>query len=274
MKKSVLGLLALLCLSLSVQAQNPMNTKEPIRQTAGHKALGNFAPEFAHLNDDVLFGEVWNRQDELSLHDRSLVTVISLMSQGLTTDISFRHHLENAKAHGVSREEMAEVVTHAAFYMGWPKAWATFRAAKEIWPEGQALTREEFQMSTPYPVGEPNKLTQYFSGKSYLAPMDRAKGGPTNVTFEPGARNNWHIHHKSVQVLICVAGRGWYQEWGKPAVEMRPGTVIAIPAETKHWHGAARDSWFQHLAYMTKAEEGAANEWLEPLADSEYAKLK
>jgi quercetin dioxygenase-like cupin family protein len=83
------------------------------------------------------------------------------------------------------------------------------------------------------------------------------------VTFEPRCRNNWHIHHKAVQVLICVSGRGWYQEWGKDAVEMTPGIVIAIPAEVKHWHGAAKDSWFQHLTYHRDAQEGASNEWLE-----------
>ena len=122
-----------------------------------------------------------------------------------------------------------------------------------------------------WPKGEPNTgYAQYFIGNSYLADMG---GGVMNVTFEPGCRNNWHIHHKAVQVLICVAGRGWYQEWGKDAVEMTPGTVIAIPAEVKHWHGASRDSWFQHLTYHKDAEEGASNEWLEPVTDELYNKL-
>ena len=95
-----------------------------------------------------------------------------------------------------------------------------------------------------------------------------------NVTFEPRCRNNWHVHHKQVQVLICVAGRGWYQEWGKEAVEMTPGTVIAISAEAKHWHGAAKDSWFQHLTYHKDVQEGASNEWMEPVTDEVYDKLK
>lgn len=107
-----------------------------------------------------------------------------------------------------------------------------------------------------------------------MAPLDADGGGPVNVTFEPGCRNNWHIHHKCVQVLVCVAGRGWYQAWGKSAVEMTPGTVIAIPAETKHWHGAAKDSWFQHLAYMTKVEDGANTEWLETVEEIQYSQLK
>ena len=101
-------------------------SQEKVRQTAGHDALGEFAPEFAHLNDDILFGEVWSRSDLLSLRDRSIVTVVALMSQGLT-DSSFKYHLESAKKNGVTKTEIAEILTHAAFYAGWPKAWAAFR---------------------------------------------------------------------------------------------------------------------------------------------------
>lgn len=106
------------------------------KQTAGRDALGEFAPLFAEMNDDVLFGKVWSREDKLSLRDRSLVTIISLMAQGLK-DESFRYHLMSAKENGITREEIAEIVTHAAFYCGWPKAWAVFRMAKEIWNEEQ-----------------------------------------------------------------------------------------------------------------------------------------
>ena len=106
------------------------------KQTAGRDALGEFAPLFAEVNDDVLFGKVWSREDKLSLRDRSLVTIISLMAQGLT-DESFRYNLMSAKENGITREEIAEIVTHAAFYCGWPKAWAVFRMAKEIWKEEQ-----------------------------------------------------------------------------------------------------------------------------------------
>lgn len=105
-----------------------------VKQTAGRDTLGTFAPKFAELNDDVLFGEVWNRERELSLRDRSLVTVVALMSQGLV-DSSFRFHLESAKKNGISKIEIAEILTHAAFYVGWPKAWAAFRMAKEVWTE-------------------------------------------------------------------------------------------------------------------------------------------
>lgn len=105
-----------------------------VKQTAGRDALGEFAPKFAELNDDVLFGEVWSREGQLSLRDRSLVTVVALMAQGLT-DESFRYHLTAAKKNGITKEEIAEVVTHAAFYCGWPRAWAVFRMAKDIWGE-------------------------------------------------------------------------------------------------------------------------------------------
>jgi len=272
MKRKFTLLSVVLAAALSLNAQNNMKQKE-IKQTAGHDALGTFAPEFAHLNDDILFGEVWNRQTELSLHDRSLVTVLSLMAQGLT-DSSLQFHLKSAKANGVTRQEISEVVTHAAFYCGWPKAWAVFRMAKDVWGD-TPQTREEFERSTDYPIGNPNDAyAQYFIGQSYTAPMDAENGGPVNVTFEPRCRNNWHIHHDAVQVLICVAGRGWYQEWGKEPVAMTPGTVIAIPAETKHWHGAAQDSWFQHLTYHTHAGPNASNEWLEPVGDDHYNQLK
>ena len=102
-----------------------------VKQTAGREALGDFAPKFAELNDDVLFGEVWSREEQLSLRDRSLVTVTALMSQGLV-DSSFRYHLMSAKNNGITREEIAEILTHAAFYAGWPKAWAAFRMAREV----------------------------------------------------------------------------------------------------------------------------------------------
>ncbi len=142
-----------------------------VKQTAGRDSLGNFAPKFAQLNDDVLFGEVWSRENQLSLRDRSLVTVVALMAQGLT-DSSFRYHLESAKKNGG-------------------------------------------------------------------------------------------------QILICVSGRGFYQEWGKRPKELFPGDVVNIPAGVKHWHGAAPYSWFSHLAVEVPAEEGS-NEWLEPVEEDEY----
>ena len=247
-----------------------------IKQTAGRDALGDFAPKFAQLNDDVLFGEVWSREGELSLRDRSVVTVVALMAQGLT-DSSFQYHLMSAKTNGVTRTEIAEILTHAAFYAGWPKAWAAFRMAKEVWAdEGDGADgRVDHQNEMVFAIGAPNDaFAKYFIGQSYLAPLSTEQVGIYNVTFEPGCRNNWHTHHAKSgggQILVCVAGRGFYQEWDKPAQELRPGDVVNIPAGVKHWHGAAPDSWFSHLAVEVPGEE-ASNEWLESVDDEQYLK--
>lgn len=248
-----------------------------VKQTAGRDSLGEFAPKFAQLNDDVLFGEVWNREDKLSLRDRSLVTVVSLMSQGLV-DSSFQYHLMSAKNNGITKEEIAEILTHAAFYAGWPKAWAAFRMATQVWQEdGQptdAMTRHADTMV--FPIGAPNDgFAQYFSGRSFLAPLSASQVGIFNVTFEPGCRNNWHIHRATKgggQILVCVNGRGCYQEWGKEAIALSPGDVVNIPVGVKHWHGAAKDSWFSHLAVEVPGEN-TANEWLEPVDSGEYDSL-
>ena len=248
-----------------------------VKQTAGRRDLGAFAPKFAELNDDVLFGEVWSREDKLSLRDRSLVTVVALMAQGLV-DSSFRFHLESAKKNGITQTEIAEILTHAAFYAGWPKAWAAFRMAKEVWNDEQPAddAKAAHQQAMVFPIGAPNDgFAQYFSGQSYLAPLSTEQVGIFNVTFEPGCRNNWHIHHADKgggQILVCVAGRGYYQEEDKPAQELHPGDVVNIPVGVKHWHGAAPDSWFSHLAVEAPGENGS-NEWLEPVSDEAYASL-
>ena len=243
-----------------------------VKQTAGRDTLGTFAPEFARLNDDILFGEVWSRESLLSLRDRSLVTVVSLMAQGLV-DSSFRYHLETARKNGITRTEIAEILTHAAFYAGGPKAWAAFRMSLEVWKDDAPAAetgREAHQKEMIFPIGAPNDAyAQYFSGQSYLAPISSSQVSIANVTFEPGCRNNWHIHHADQgggQILIGVAGRGFYQEWGKEPVEILPGDVINIPTGVKHWHGAAPDSWFSHLAVEVPGVN-TSNEWLEPVKD-------
>lgn len=125
-----------------------------------------------------------------------------------------------------------------------------------------------------FPMGEKNEaFAQYFVGQSYLNMLSTERVTIGNVTFEPGCRNNWHIHHKGGQILPCTAGRGYYQEWGKEAQELHPGDVVNIPPEVKHWHGAAKDSWFAHLAVEVPAE-GASNEWLEAVNEEDYEKLK
>ena len=242
---------------------------ERIVQTAGRQQLGEFAPEFAHFNDDILFGENWNNQD-IDVKTRSIITVVALMSQCIT-DSSLKYHIQNAKNHGVSQKEMAAIITHVAFYAGWPKAWAVFNLAKEVYDEKieELSDKDKYQNTIFFPVGEPNPYGEFFEGQSYLAPVSKDQIPVFNVTFEPGCKNHWHIHHAKSgggQMLICVGGRGYYQEEGKDAVEMTPGTVINIPANVKHWHGAADDSWFSHLAIEIPGEE-ASTEWCEAVVD-------
>ena len=249
---------------------------EKIVQTAGRNALGSFAPEFAHYNDDILFGENWSNQD-IDHKTRCIITVVALMSSGVT-DSSLRYHLENAKKAGVTKAEIAAVITHVAFYAGWPKGWAVFNIAKELWTEDSVTdAKSAHENGMVFPIGAPNDAyAQYFVGQSYLSPVSTSQVGVFNVTFEPGCRNNWHIHNAAKgggQILICVAGRGYYQEWGKDAIEMNPGDCINIPVGVKHWHGAAPDSWFSHLAIEVPGENGS-NKWLEAVDAETYGKLK
>lgn len=245
-------------------------------QTAGRDQLGDFAPEFAHFNDDILFGENWNNGD-IDLKTRCIITMVALMSSGIT-DSSLVYHLENAKAHGVTRVEAAAIITHTGFYVGWPKAWAVFRLAKDVWktedPVEDAKSAHAAKML--FPIGAPNDgFAKYFIGQSYLAPVSTEQVGIFNVTFEPGCRNNWHVHTADKgggQILICLAGEGYYQEWGKPAQKLKAGDVVNIPVGVKHWHGAASDSWFSHLAVEVPGENGS-NEWLEAVSDEQYNAL-
>ena len=142
----------------------------------------------------------------------------------------------------------------------------------------KTMDQKEFARENVFGLGAENTAyAKYFIGQSYLNPLTNPESGLflANVTFEPGCRNNWHIHHAKKsggQMLICTAGEGWYQEEGKPAVSLKEGSVVVIPANVKHWHGAKADSWFSHIA-MGIPGENCSNEWLEPVTDEEYAKL-
>ena len=137
---------------------------------------------------------------------------------------------------------------------------------------------EKFEKQNIFGLGGENTaFAKFFVGKSYLNPLTDASCGLffANVTFEPGCRNNWHIHHAKSgggQILLCTAGSGWYQEWGKPAQSLQPGDVVVIPANVKHWHGAKKDSWFSHIAVEVPGEQ-TKNEWLEPVTDGQYNSL-
>ena len=211
-------------------------------QLSGKPFNYEFCPQDDYYLKSHLFGDIF-AGDQLSAADREIVTVAALSGlEGVAPQLAA--HKQGAVNMGNSQQLVDEL-----------SAW---------------LCDEGYTLSTKWPKGEPNPYGKYFIGQSYLEDVG---GGVMNVTFEPGCRNNWHIHHKQVQVLICVAGKGWYQEWGKAPQEMTPGTVIAIPAEVKHWHGAQKDSWFQHLTYHKDIQEGASNEWCEAVSNEQYDAL-
>ena len=215
-----------------------------------------FEYEFAEATDYYLkahlFGDIFAR-DNLTYADRELVTVSALSGlEGVEPQL--KAHIAGARNMGVSEEQLQGIVVALA--------------ANGLLAEAGRLAG---LLQTEWSKGKPNDAyAQYFVGQSFLQPYF---GGVANVTFEPRCRNNWHIHHGAVQVLVCVSGKGWYQEWNKPAVPLTPGTVIAIPEGVKHWHGAAADSWMQHLAIHTQEQPGATNEWLEPVSDEQYNQL-
>ena len=227
-------------------------------QLSGRPFNYDFCPQDDYYLKAHLFGDIF-AGDQLSAADREIVTVAALSGmEGVAPQLAA--HKQGAVNMGNTQQLVDELC-----------AW---------------LCNEGYTLSSKWAKGEPNPYGKYFIGQSYLADVgggvirsaqsDASSSATSlkNVTFEPRCRNNWHVHHKQVQVLICVAGRGWYQEWGKEPVEMVPGTVIAVPAEVKHWHGAAKDSWFQHLTYHKDVQEGASNEWLEAVTDDVYDQIK
>ncbi|MFC2507241.1 MAG: carboxymuconolactone decarboxylase family protein [Bacteroides sp.] len=240
-----------------------------------------FAPQMDYYLKAHLFGDIFAR-DNLTVQQRELVTLSALTAiEGVHWQLC--SHIQGARNVGVEDECLKMLPDVLAKRVGNVEAARLRNALYQVLNRNGKVNYQlgnGEKLGTPvdfsvWPQGGANTAyAHYFSGRSWVAPMNADSGGPVNVTFEPGCRNNWHIHHKSVQVLICVAGHGWYQEWGQAATEMVPGTVIVIPAETKHWHGAAQDSWFQHLTYMTNTQEGAQTEWLEPVDEAQYKALK
>jgi quercetin dioxygenase-like cupin family protein/alkylhydroperoxidase/carboxymuconolactone decarboxylase family protein YurZ len=227
-----------------------------------------FVPATDYYLKAHLFGDIFARNN-LSFADREIVTV-SAITAPPGCEPQLIAHVSGARNMGVSDAELRALPSLLEEKVGLAEAERLRGALKAVL--GDAHTPVQTVDFSVWPKGQPNTAyAQYFTGNSYLAPMD---GGLANVTFEPGCRNNWHIHHKQVQVLICVAGRGWYQEWGEPAVPLVPGTIIEIPEGAKHWHGAAADSWMQHLTYHKDVQADASNEWLEPVTDEQYHRVK
>lgn len=231
-----------------------------------------FAPATDYYLKAHLFGDIFAR-DNLTYADRELITVSALSGlEGVEPQL--KSHIAGARNMGVTEEQLQGIVVALTANGLLSEAGRLAKAYNELSTSNlpTSLYSQPSTLNLPWPQGKSNDAyAQYFVGQSYLQPYF---GGVANVTFEPRCRNNWHIHHGAVQVLICVSGKGWYQEWNKPAVPLTPGTVIAIPEGVKHWHGAAADSWMQHLAIHTQEQPGATNEWLEPVSDVQYNSLR
>ena len=213
--------------------------------------LFDFHPQLDAYLKAHLFGDIFARK-VLDWRTREFVTVAALAARPETAP-QCASHVKIAQLNGVTPEQTDAIL-------------ALVRATAPG-------TRPPADWS-PIPIGKPNTaFAQYFTGRSYLHKLTLEQVPAFGVAFEPGCRNNWHVHHAKAgggQILVCTAGRGFYQEWGKPAVEMTPGTTVNIPAGVKHWHGAAPDSWFQHIALEVPGTE-QSNEWLEPVDDNAYA---
>lgn len=230
----------------------------------------SFAPATDYYLKAHLFGDIFAR-DVLSFSDRELVTVGAL-SALRGAEPQLKAHVSGARNMGVSDVELRAIPQVLREKVGEPESYRAGKAMADVFGESFDEGRPIENMI--FPKGQPNTgYAKYFIGNSYLAPLLNEGLSMSNVTFEPRCRNNWHIHHKGGQILVCVGGEGWYQAWGEKPRRLKPGDVVNIPAEVKHWHGAAANSWFQHIAIAVPAE-GASNEWLEPVGDDEYNALE
>ena len=214
----------------------------------GHEVKGklfDFAPAIDEYLKAHLFGDIFSRNN-IDWQTRELATIAMLASlDGVESQLN--SHINIGKYNGLNDKQIEEILKNV---------------------------NEIKAKNVLFGFGKDNKAyAKYFIGKSYLQPLISGNVNASNVTFEPKCRNNWHIHHKSGQTLIVISGRGYYQEWGKPAQELKAGDIVDIPEGIKHWHGAAKDSWFTHISISVPVE-GASNEWLEPVKDVEYNKLK
>ncbi|MBC8536942.1 carboxymuconolactone decarboxylase family protein [Clostridiales bacterium BX7] len=222
------------------------------------------------------FGDYYTRGG-LDLRQRELITFCFLAAQGGCEPQLTAHARGNMNL-GNDRDFLIRVVSQCLPYIGYPRSLNAIRCVEQAAQEmekqtgGNNMSKEK----TLFGTGGPNDAyAKYFTGQSYLNPLTSAGVSICNVTFEPGCRNFWHIHRAAAgggQILLCTDGRGWYQAWGEPARELHPGDVVAIPAGVKHWHGAAKDSWFSHLSVEVPGSD-TKNEWLEPVEQSEYDKL-
>lgn len=218
-----------------------------------------FCPQNDYYLKAHLFGDIF-AGDQLSAADREIVTVAALSAlKGVAPQLAAH------KAGAVNMGNAQAVVDELCQFLS-ENALSQCDASSDA-------------QAGAWPKGNPNDAyAQYFTGNSYLAPIqpknltngEKSVASYANVTFEPGCRNNWHVHHGAHQILICVSGEGIYQEWGKPAIRLKAGDIIDIPEGIKHWHGATKDSWFQHLTSHVHVGDPESNEWLEPVTDEQY----
>ncbi len=223
--------------SLLVGTQNQTN----LVGTEVKGSLFDFAPQIDQYLKAHLFGDIFSR-NIISWRTRELATIAMLaVRNGVESQL--QAHINIGKHNGLKDSEITEVLS---------------------------LARQQAAKNVLFGFGAPNTTyAKYFIGNSYLQPLNDKGVQIANVTFEPKCRNNWHIHHKGAQILMVVSGRGWYQEWGKEASEIKAGDVVYIAPSIKHWHGAAKDSWMTHIAIAEPAEN-ASTEWLEEVSDEQY----
>jgi quercetin dioxygenase-like cupin family protein len=257
--RSLNGLSTLLKVSKSGKYKNGIAGK-PLDKTSDKNKIGEktqtelvgqpvkgelfqFAPAIDDYLKEHLFGDIFAR-GVLTHQEREISTIAALSSmEGVEPQLNA--HIQIGKNTGLTDKQISEILILTTM----PK-------------------------TKVFDIGDKNDTyAKYFIGQSYLNMLTKEQVVTANVTFEPKCRNNWHIHHKGGQILLVTGGRGYYQEWGKKAIELKKGDVVNIPPETKHWHGAAKDSWFSHVAIEVPSE-GGSNEWLEPVSDEEYNKLK
>lgn len=222
----------------------------------------DFCPQDDYYLKSHLFGDIF-AGDQLTPAEREIATVAALSGlKGVEPQLAA--HKKGAVNMGNTQEQVDELCRYLS-EQGLSQSDCAADANAGDWPKG-----------------DPNvNFAKFFIGNSHLAqikPANLNDGENTvlpmaNVTFEPGCRNNWHIHHGAHQILICVSGEGWYQEWGKPAMRLKPGDIIDIPEGVKHWHGATKDSWFQHIATHVATGGEQSNEWLEAVGDEQYNAL-
>jgi 4-carboxymuconolactone decarboxylase len=256
-------------------------TSDAPRAAAVEAQMGGTAPVLARYTNSVLFGDLWRRPD-LAPRDRSLVTIAALIVAGQDDQLAF--HIDRGMNNGLTRTEVSEVITHLAFYAGWPRAVSAVPVAKKVFEaragapaqaseprKGSLMLEILRQGSQPPTKGSPDYFIGSVSVDQRFQRPDPARVGGGIVTFEPGARTAWHTHPLG-QTLIVTSGTGWVQREGGPVEEIRPGDVVWIPPGVRHWHGATATAAMSHVA-ITEALDGKSVDWMEQVSAEQYRRV-